>query len=509
MSGSIKNWSFLDTPVQKSFAWSLFLSLLPVISAFLVSWFVARWAGPAVWGTVSWAMALATAVLIIGKFGLELGASRLASEYGVKKPGTLRALFTTSFRLRIAFTLPVAIATFILAGRIAGWFHNPELAAPIKIAAGVIGCASLYEFKEHFLIGLNRHATVTKVRSVTLSTRVILTILVTLAGWGAVEILAGYCAAWLIGITIFAVLLYRFLPTVRDPVDRTALTRRLMALSFPLAISSASVTIYTQMDKLMLGFFNDVNEVGHYAVARAITEVSLFPAFAFVMTLRPALASRFASGALEECAELIKKSLRISMIFGVLFGAVFAVMAVPLVNFVYSRDFNFHYAGELMGVFIWVIVLRSLGAMVLPALVAAERTKYYAFLTTVSAAINFGLNLVLIPAYQARGAVVATIISYSFLLVLGLRQVFVIFHVRLRMPAYTLAFRTVLAGVIAGLILWLILGRTEGSGMDGGVWVLLWAFLQAVIYFALLVLFKVVRPADVKSLAGGFTELKG
>lgn len=509
MSGSPKNWSFLDTPVQKSFAWSLFLSLLPVISAFLVSWFVARWAGPAVWGTVSWAMALATAVLIVGKFGLELGASRLASEYGVNKPGTLRALFTTSFRLRIAFTLPVAIATFVLAGRIAGWFHDPGLAAPIRIAAGVIVCASFYEFKEHFLIGLNRHATVSKVRSLTLSTRVILTIIVTLTGWGAVQILAGYCAAWLIGITVFAVLLYRFLPNDRDPIDGTALTRRLMALSIPLAISSASVTIYSQMDKLMLGFFNDVSEVGHYAVARAIAEVSLFPAFAFVMMLRPALASRFSSGALGECAELIKKSLRISMIFGVFFGAVFAAMAVPLVNFVYSRDFDFHYAGELMGVFIWVIVLRSLGAMVLPALVAAERTKYYAFLTTISAAINFGLNLVLIPAFQARGAVVATIVSYAFLLLLGLRQVFVIFHVRLRMSAYTLAFRTVLAGVVTGVLFRLILGRIEGSGLDSGVWVVLWAILQAVVYFTLLFLLKIVRPADVTSLVKSFTKLKG
>jgi O-antigen/teichoic acid export membrane protein len=312
-----------------------------------------------------------------------------------------------------------------------------------------------------------------------------------------------------IGITAFAVLLYRFLPSVQDPVNRGELTRRLMALSVPLAISSASVTIYSQTDKLMLGYFNDVGEVGHYAVARAITEVSLFPAFAFVMMLRPALASRFTSGALEECAGLIKKSLRVSLVFGVLFGAVFAVFAVPLVNFVYSRDFDFGYAGELMGVFIWVIVLRSLGAMVLPALVAAERTKYYAFLTTLSAAINFVLNLVLIPSFQARGAVIATIVSYSFLLLLGLRQVFMIFRVRVGVSAYTLAFRTVLAGTITTTVLWLIIWQLGGETTYRGGWVLLWVLLQAFVYFALLFALKVILPEDIKSLARGFTKLKG
>jgi O-antigen/teichoic acid export membrane protein len=483
------------------------LSILPVVSAFIVSWLIARWAGPTVWGAVSWVMAFATTVLIVGKFGLELGASRLASEYGVNKPGTLRRLFLTSFRLRTTCTVPVAAAAFVLAGRIAGWFHDPALTGPIRIAAGVIVCASFYEFAEHFLIGLNRHATVSKVRSVTLSVRVLLTILIIVAGLGAVEILLGYCAAWIVGIAVFAVLLHKYLPAVREPVDRSTLTRRLMALSVPLAISSASVTIYSQMDKLVLGFFNDVDEVGHYAVARAVTEVSLFPAFAFVMTLRPALASRFASGALHECAGLITQSLRISLIFGVLFGTLFAVLPVPLITFVYSQDFR--YAGELMVFFVWVIVLRSLGAMVLPALVAAERTTFYAYLTAISAVINFGLNVVLVPTLQARGAVVAAIVSYGFLMMFGLREVFRIFDVRLRMPAIANAFRTIFAGVLAAGAVWLLLGQIEGGPMADGAWVMVWAFLQVVVYFALLFGFGVIRTADIESIAGSLKKLKG
>ena len=155
-----------------------------------------------------------------------------------------------------------------------------------------------------------------------------------------------------------------------------------------------------------------------------------------------------------------------------------------------------------------IIVLRSLGAMVLPALVAADRTTYYAYLTAFSAVINFVLNLVLIPAYEAKGAVLATILSYGFLLVFGLRQVFKIFSVKLRIRAFTLAFRTVLAGILAGVLFWLILNLIDDGPRGGGPWVLLWASLQVVVYFTFLYLFKVVRPEDIRSVLGGFKKLK-
>lgn len=500
MNNRRQDWSFLDTPVEESFIWSLTLSLLPVVSAFVISWFIARWAGAAVWGTVSWALAFATAVLIVGKFGLELGSSRLASEYGVTHPGSLRRLLRIGVGLRALFTLPVAAATLVYARPIAGWFNDPALAGPVRVAAGIIVCASAYEFFENYVIGLNRHATVARVRSFMLLLRIALSVAIVLAGLGAVYILGGYCAAWMAAIVLFAVLLLRYLPASGGAQPEARITRRLLALSVPLAVSSASVTVYSQMDKLMLGYFDGVEEVGQYAVARAVTEVSLFPAFAFVMTLRPALASRYASRALEECADLIRNALRMSLVFGVLFAAVFAVLAVPLLEWVYSSEFR--YAGELMVVFVWVLVLRSLGAMVLPALVAAERTRLYAYLTLASAVTNFVLNLVLIPRYHAYGAVAATIVSYGLLLLVGLRHTFRIFGVRIRLDAIGGAIRTVLAGALASVLLWLFLGKIYPGGRvapDGRV--LIWVVLLVGVYAALLWVLRVIRTEDVRTAA--------
>ncbi|HEX5132272.1 MAG TPA: flippase [Candidatus Krumholzibacteria bacterium] len=501
---SRKNWSFQHTAVGHSFAWSLALSLLPVAAAFAVSWIIARFSGPTVWGSVSWAMAFATQVLIVAKLGLDLGASRLASEYGVSKPGALRTLMSTGSNLRLALALPTSVLTYFLAPTVAGWFHNDALVWPVRISAGVIFCASIYEFQEQFLIGLNRHATVSRVRLVMLLVRVLATAGVVAAGLGVVALLLGYIAAWVVGIVAFWFLLRRFLPEAGpDDGDRAKIRRRLLAMSIPLAISSASVTIYSQMDKLVLGYFDPLEEVGQYSIARAVMEVSLFPAFAFVTTLRPALAARYSRGDMADCARLLRRSLRIALVAGVLFASVFVAMAVPLLSLVYSDQYR--YAGELMAMFAWVVVIRSMGALVLPALLAADRIRTYAWLTAGAAVLNFGLNVVLIPRMHSRGAILATIISYGLLLLFGMREVFGIFGVRLNARALGQGIRTLLAGTLAATALWMIVRRI---GSDSGLVTIALAAVHVILYGLMVVALRVVRPGDVRPLIGNLLKIK-
>ncbi|NIM20393.1 MAG: oligosaccharide flippase family protein [Candidatus Latescibacteria bacterium] len=496
MSQTKSSWAYLDTPLERNYLWSLATTILPIVSSFIVSWIVARWAGPQVIGTVSWAMAFATAALIFGKFGMGLATSRLASEYGVVDPGRLRALFNTGLSFRLVFTMIVAVLAFAYAQQVAAFFEEANLEKPIRVSAFVILCASLYEFMEHYLIGLNRVHTVYQVRSVNFLVRVAITAVLVFGGWGAVEILGGYCVAWVIAIVVYLVLLLRYFPASGPSENHRAIAKRLLVLGVPLAASSASVTIFSQTDRLMIGFFHDMEEVGQYAIARNVTEVSLFPAFALIMTLRPALASRFSTGKLEECSQILQRTLLLALVFGVMFASIFAVFAVPLFTLVYSREFL--YAGELMIFFIWVLALRSIGAIMLPALVAAERTTYYAGVTAISAAANFALNLVLIPSLRSKGAIIATLASYGLLLVLGLRLVSRIFSVRYGMREFSLVVRTVLAGALTVGVFWLLFwefGKAEAGSSYPIVFV--WLILQALIYTALISLFRVLSVGQV------------
>ena len=504
MSRNKSSWTYLDTPLEKNYLWSLAVTLLPVLSSFGVSWIIARWAGPEVMGMIAWTMAFATAVLIVAKFGLELAASQLASEYGVDNPGCLRPLFTTGLALRFAITLTMAVLTLLLAGRIAGFFGDSGLERPVQIASLVIMGASFYEFMENFIVGLNRISVVYKVRLVNQLLKLIFTGVLVWSGWGAVEILIGYSGAWFVAIVIYLLLLLAYLPSSGVNVDRGKLAHRLLVLGVPLAVSSASVTIFSQTDRLMIGYFFEMEEVGHYAVARNVTEVSLFPAFALVMTLRPALASRFSAGRVEECSRILSQTFLFALVFGILFASIFAVFAVPLFTLVYSDDYL--YAGQLMDVFIWIIILRSVGAILLPSLIAADRATFYAWLTAAAAGLNVLLNLVLIPSFRSRGAVIATILSYTVLLILGFRQVAGIYNIRFRWPEIWLTARTFLAGVLSVGILWLI-KNTVGEG-EAGFSLPLLIILVVLHLFIFTVFIHVLHVARINQLWGFISKLR-
>lgn len=454
--------AYSDSGLARSFLWSLATSSLPVASAFVTSWIIARWAGPEVVGTVSWVMAFATACLVVGKFGIGVGVSRLASEMGVKEPGRLRELFRQGLRLRLTFTLVISLLCLLFARPLAAFFGSAALIGPIRIASLVILGASLYEYAEHFLVGLNRMDTVYRVRLGYHASRIALTAVAVAAALGAIGVLAGYCLAWVAGILAYCLLLSRRLPPAAEGLAGEGLRRRIMRLSIPLAFSGASVTVYSQMDKIMVGYFSGVAEVGQYAIARNLAEVSLFPVFAMIMTLRPALASRYAQGQRRDCARIITRTLYLSLVFALYFALMFSFYGSGLVVLVFSSQFA--RAGGLMGLFAWLVVMRSLGGVILPGLLAAEKTRAYAYLTTLSATLNFILNLLFIPVMAARGAVLATLCSYLVLLILGIYLTVRIFAISWR-AAHVVRFLQVTAAAAATAVLSPMVVSTGGAGL--------------------------------------------
>lgn len=502
MSTQRTDWSYQESSLGQSFLWSLAITALPVMAGFVISWVIARWSGPTVIGTVSWVMSYATILLIPAKFGLDLSASQLASEYGVKAPGELRAILRTSMGLRLAFTIFVSLLSLVFAAPTARFFKDPSLTVPIRVGALIVFCTSLYEFQENFLVGLNRFQTVYRIRSIHLSLRVLFTCVLVAVGGGAAGILSGYCAAWIIGIALFGVLLYRYLPAPDPSTVTGGHMKTLFRLSVALAVSGASVTLYSHMDRLILGYFSGVDEVGQYVVARNISEVSLFPVFAAMMMLRPALAARYSTGDVPECSQIIRKTLRYTFVSGVWFCSVFLALGVPLVTFVFSDAF--HHSGELLGLFVGVIAFRSVGAVILPAMVAADRTRLYAYLTVISAAIYFGLCILLIPRFASRGAVIATILSYGVLMGIGLQKVFKIYRVPLDWRLMTYPIRTILAGLVASGITWWLFERSPIKLHV--VWA---AALVSVLYLSMILAFRVGTFSDLRSLRSNLRKAKG
>lgn len=466
--------------LASGYFWTFGSTALPLISAFVVSLIVARTMGPRAAGLINLTMAVATIFLIIAKFGVDGAGSRLVSEYAVSSPALVRPLARAAFLLRLAFTLPTSVAAFLLAPTITAFYEDPGLEPLLRLGGLVILSVSFNELAALILLGQKKFRTLFAMRAVMLAIRIGLVAAAAALALGEAGVIWAYIAAAVItGAAVFVHLLVRG----QEGASRNQISEmrsRLWRLSMTLAVSGASVTIYSLLDKIMLGYFQGAVDVGIYSMARNLLETSLFPIFALVMTLRPALAGAWASGDRRRCSDLVNRSITAAFAYSACVATVFACLAGPLVTGLFSDKFAAS-AGILV-LFIPLLVMRSIGAVILPGLIAANRAGTYAKLTIAGAVTNFILNALLIPRWGAEGAVISTLFSYLPIEVLGLAAVSREIGGLRRRGDLSRAVRT----IIVSVLIWSIYSQfaPEPSGLS--VTVIHAALLSAVFLFSLL-----------------------
>ena len=479
--------------LASGYFWTFGSTALPLISAFVVALIVARTMGPRAAGLINLTMAVATIFLIFAKFGIDGAGSRLVSEYAVSSPVLIRPLARAAFLLRLAFTLPTSVAAFLLAPTIAALYSDPELEPLFRLGGLVILSVSFNELAALIMLGLKKFRMLFAMRAVMLAIRIGLVATAASLALGTTGVIWAYIAA--AAITGAAVIVYLSMRgTERVSPERIREMRtRLWRLSATLAVSGASVTIYSLLDKIMLGYFRGAVDVGIYSMARNLLETSLFPMFALVMTLRPALAGAWASGDRQRCSDLVNRSITASFAYSACVATVFACLAKPLVTGLFSDKFAAS-AGILV-LFIPLIVMRSVGSVILPGLIAANRAGTYAKLTIAGAGMNFILNALLIPRWGAEGAVVSTLLSYLPIEILGLAAVSREIGGLRRKGDLSRAVRITGAAVL----IWSIYTRSvpEPSGLP--MTVVYAALLSAVFLFSLLAV-KAVEKDDLLRL---------
>ncbi len=473
--------------------WTFGSTALPLVSAFVVSLIVARTMGPRVAGLINLTMAVATIFLIVAKFGVDGAGSRLVSEYAVSSPLLVRPLARSAFLLRLVFTLPVSVAAFLLAPAIAGLFGDPELEPLLRLGGLVILSVSFNELAALIVLGLKKFRVLFAIRTVMFTIRIVLVAIAAVLALGASGVIWAYIAAAVTGAALFVYLsARRGEPAPPDQVRR--MRSRLWRLSVTLAVSGASVTIYSLLDKIMLGYFRDAVDVGIYSMARNLLETSLFPMFALVMILRPALAGAWASGDRKRCSDMVNRSITAAFAYAACVATVFACLAGPLVTGLFSDKFAAS-AGILV-LFIPLLMMRSIGAVILPGLIAANRAGTYAKLTVAGAGLNFILNALLIPRWGAEGAVVSTLLSYLPIEILGLAAVSREIGGLRRRGDISRAIRT--AG--AAILTWAVYTRFVPAPSGLPVTVVHAALLSSVLLIVLIAV-KAVKMSDLLELA--------
>ena len=186
--------------------------------------------------------------------------------------------------------------------------------------------------------------------------------------------------------------------------------------SYHFILSGLMVTIYSEMDKIMLGQMLSETAVGYYTAATKVSSMWSFVIMALINSSRPLIiASRNKS---EELYIKQNKRLYAAIIWiGIAAGLAITVLAKLIIFILYGQEYLPSVSS--LQISAWYTMFAMLGTARGIWIVCEEKSKYVKYYLGIGAIINVVLNYLLIPQFGPGGAAAATLATQIFTSVLA------------------------------------------------------------------------------------------
>lgn len=191
--------------------------------------------------------------------------------------------------------------------------------------------------------------------------------------------------------------------------------KTLLSDSWPLILSGLAIMIYMRIDQVMLGQMLGDKAVGIYSVAVQISEVWYFVPMAITASVFPSILEAKKRGEVlyhQRLQKLFDLMVLLSIAVAIPMSFISEWLVVLLFGDEYSN------AGIVLSTHIWAGVFVALGIVSGKWFLVENLQNIQLYRALGGAVINVLLNILLIPMYEEVGAAIATVISYSFAVLL-------------------------------------------------------------------------------------------
>ena len=191
------------------------------------------------------------------------------------------------------------------------------------------------------------------------------------------------------------------------PVLDLALARSMLKDAWPLIFAGLSTAIYFRIDQVMIGMWLDAEAVGVYATAVKLSEVWYVVPSIIAASVYPKIITAVAQLPPDEYA------VRMQALFDGLALVAYAVIVPIVVGAGWLVDvlFGAEYAASagILQIHVWAFLFHSLGVARSRWLEAENYTRFAMIAAIAGAVSNIGLNVLLIPGLGIAGAAWATV----------------------------------------------------------------------------------------------------
>lgn len=386
----------------KNTGWLMFGKILSLI----VGIFIAKFLGPHDFGDLSFATALVAIIAAVGTLGLD---SFIIREI-IDEPGKRDEILGTSFWMRLVVSLilvPLSVLIYI-------FFRSLSEQQGTELTLVITFCASALFFKAFNIIDSYfqskvRSKYVVQVQNVCLILSSLIKISFVLLKLPLVYFAFALVLDGLMLAIGLVIIYHRENLHIRNWVFNSSRAKSLLTKSWPLILSAVMVTLYMQIDILMLKSFTGSTEAGIYSSAAKISESWYFIPVAIVTSVFPAIIHARKTDPLRYQKRL-QNLYDLLIIISLPVAIVVSLGADTFIQLLYGAKFEG--AGIMLSIHIWSGIFVFLGSASGQYLLAEGYTMISFYRTAVGAIVNILLNLWLIPLYGGLGASIATLIAY-------------------------------------------------------------------------------------------------
>lgn len=417
-------------------------SLLTMLAGLVTFPLLTRTFSVSDYGAMSLIAATLTVSVAVGKVGVQHSILRYHSEIVAgKSPYTLPQFYSTIlFGMLTSGALIVALVVVGTRLAPAGWLGDPKLPLLFAIAGFIILAQVLESALLNFLRAEQKSATILKyqVAKKYLGLALIVAAIVLVSR----TLSAFYTAALLTETLAVLALAYLLFRRAKRPLPTTAnfsrpLYRELLSFGIPMMIGyELSGLILAVGDRYVINGMIGSESLGLYSAAYNLCQyVQAVVVTSVGQAVMPIYMEIWAQKGPEETASFLNRSLRSYVLLGVPVVAGIAAVGPELLPSLASEKYAD--AGVILPWVMAGMILDGTTSMLGAGLFIQRRTRTIMAIVLSCAALNLGLNVILLPRIGILGSAIATMISYAatsvVLAIAGHR------HLATRIPWGTLA----------------------------------------------------------------------
>lgn len=379
--------------------WLLFQNLYSMFLSLVVGSLSARYLGPSNYGLIGYGASLVSLFTSISQLGLN---SIIMNEL-LKNPEKKGETLGTALVMRLAASLVGFGCVLVFVGVVEP--GNKVLLVVTALQAFAIMCNTYELLNEWFLSEL-------KSRVYVVAASVGATIV---GGWRILLLILGASVQWFAASSTIQSLVCGsiiFLIFFRQKQFKLGFSFRrakeLFAKSNHYIISGLAVTLYTQMDKAMLGKMMGEREVGLYTSAMTIAMLWEFIPQAVINSARAVILEKQSkSGA--DYLKMFQVLLLVISIMGIGVGLGMQIFGKYVILILYGREYMD--AVPLLQILIWSTGFAMIGTARSIWNVAEDKNEYVKYYTAIGSAFNLIFNYCAIQVWGMTGAAIGTLLS--------------------------------------------------------------------------------------------------